>query len=278
MKRTLIAALRRHGRRPVARPVQRADHADLLFLGAVVTPADRLARRPVDPQRRKGDQRQGRVPQAAQAGCLPPRPSRLAARTGGEVDAAFGAPAYSPKRFAAYQFTELPFLGDKAEITSVALWRTHVKFFADKRYFAGVELVGLNTHGPGHLFTRGRAVLEPAEHEGAEDSYRRTDPAPRSSRPGAAWSSASPHPRSTSCCRRAWSTGSPSPGNRCPSFRITRLAHVRHHRPRRALQFELLPGLVQEEVGRPAQAGQGRDRAADRRAFRPLRRQGLGRP
>ena len=42
---------------------------------------------------------------------------------------------YSPKRFAAYTFSQLPFLGDSATATSIALARAHNKFLKDKGFY-----------------------------------------------------------------------------------------------------------------------------------------------
>ena len=60
----------------------------------------------------------------------------------------------SPRAFAAYLFAEQPFIGDSAVASSVALWRTHKKFFASKNFYRGVHLVGVNAHGPGLIHPR----------------------------------------------------------------------------------------------------------------------------
>ncbi|MEQ8696744.1 MAG: TRAP transporter substrate-binding protein, partial [Bauldia litoralis] len=150
-----------------------------------------------------------------------PRAHLDAVRTG-QVDVAFGAPAYSPKRFAAYQFTELPLLGETAEVTSVALWRTQTKFFADKNYFAGAELVGFNTHGPGHLFTKSKAVLKPADMKGQK--IRTGGPIPRQI--VEAWGGVvirQPAPKVYELLSTGVVDGVTFPWESVPSFRITRL-------------------------------------------------------
>lgn len=93
-------------------------------------------------------------------------PAHIDAVRTGQADAAMSVHDYSPKRFAAYTFSQLPQLGDTALHTSVALWRTHAKFFADKDFYRGVRLIGINTHGPGHLFVRTRNVMAPADMAG----------------------------------------------------------------------------------------------------------------
>jgi TRAP-type C4-dicarboxylate transport system substrate-binding protein len=150
-----------------------------------------------------------------------PRASLDAVRTD-QADVAFGAPPYSPKRFAAYEFTELPLLGDKAEITSVALWRTHVKFFRHKGYFAGVYLVGLNTHGPGQLFTRNHPVLKPADMKGLK--IRTGGSIPRQI--VEAWGAVAvrqPAPKVYELLATGVVDGVTFPWESVPSFRITKL-------------------------------------------------------
>jgi TRAP-type C4-dicarboxylate transport system substrate-binding protein len=73
---------------------------------------------------------------------------------------------YSPKRFAAYMFAEHPFLGDRAIASSVALARTHAKFFAGKNLYKGVHLVGMNTHGPGVIHHSKKVFTVPSDMKG----------------------------------------------------------------------------------------------------------------
>ncbi len=94
-----------------------------------------------------------------------PRGHHDAVRTG-QADATFLVHGYLGKRFAAYDFSSFAFLGDDAVATSIALQRTHDKFFAGKGFYAGVKLVGLNTHGPGHFYMRTRHIMKPADLKG----------------------------------------------------------------------------------------------------------------
>jgi TRAP-type C4-dicarboxylate transport system substrate-binding protein len=104
-------------------------------------------------------------------------PAHLAAVRTGQVDAAFGVHGYSPKLFAAYLFGEHPFIGDTATASSIALWRTHAKFFADKDYYKGVHLVGINAHGPGLIHHRTKNILKPSDMDGQK--IRTGGPIPR---------------------------------------------------------------------------------------------------
>lgn len=94
-----------------------------------------------------------------------PRAYLDAVRTG-QTDIGFGTHSYSPQLFAAYHFTDFPFLGDRSVVTSVALQRTHDKFFADKNLYDGVQLIGINTLGPGLLFHRTKLIKSPEDMVG----------------------------------------------------------------------------------------------------------------
>ena len=94
-----------------------------------------------------------------------PRAHLDAVRTG-QADAGMSVHGYSPRRFAAYLFAEHPFLGDRAEASSVALWRTHKKFFEKKNMYRGVHLIGVNTHGPGVIHHSKKHILKPSDMQG----------------------------------------------------------------------------------------------------------------
>jgi TRAP-type C4-dicarboxylate transport system substrate-binding protein len=105
-----------------------------------------------------------------------PRAYLDAVRTG-QIDAGFGVFGYSPKRFASYHFADLPGAGDNAVAGSVAFQRTQDKFLAKKNFFAGTKLVGVNTHGPGLIFTRNKFIKKPSDMKGLK--IRTGGPIPR---------------------------------------------------------------------------------------------------
>ena len=72
----------------------------------------------------------------------------------GIADLVLAVPGYTPGRFVSDKLYSLPFLGDNAEATSVAAWRTYEKYFAKLNEFQGVKLLGVFTHGPGQLQTK----------------------------------------------------------------------------------------------------------------------------
>jgi len=84
----------------------------------------------------------------------------------GQADVGFSVHGYGRKQFAPYLFAELPFLGEKAVNTSIALQRTHDKFLADKGFYKGVHLIGMNTHGPGVVNHTKKNILKPEDMEG----------------------------------------------------------------------------------------------------------------
>jgi len=84
----------------------------------------------------------------------------------GIADISWGVHGYTPGRFVVTQLVELPFLGDDAEALSVAYWRVHQKYLAAANEHSGVKLLGLMTHGPGHIYNSKRAINMPSDLEG----------------------------------------------------------------------------------------------------------------
>lgn len=93
-------------------------------------------------------------------------PAHLSAVRTGQADVGFSVHGYSPKLFAAYLFAELPMLGDTGTATSIALQRTHDKFLSDKKFYKGVHVIGMNTHGPGLIHHSKKHILKPEDMAG----------------------------------------------------------------------------------------------------------------
>jgi TRAP-type C4-dicarboxylate transport system substrate-binding protein len=70
----------------------------------------------------------------------------------GIVDFSFTVHGYTPGRFVATKMTEFGFLGDSAESISVAYQRMHDKHLAKLGEHAGVKVIGVFSHGPGHMY------------------------------------------------------------------------------------------------------------------------------
>ena len=107
----------------------------------------------------------GRVKVEIMQASLGKPPAHFDIARDGIADVTFGVHGYTPGRFVLTQIAELPFLGASAEALSVAYWRTHEAMLADADEHGGVKLLGLFTHGPGHIFNTQRDIdtLENAE-------------------------------------------------------------------------------------------------------------------
>jgi TRAP-type transport system periplasmic protein len=65
---------------------------------------------------------------------------------------------YTPGRFVLSQVAEFPFLGDNAEINSVAYQRIYERMLAKANEHAGVKVLAVFTHGPGQLYNARRPI------------------------------------------------------------------------------------------------------------------------
>ncbi|WP_150522509.1 TRAP transporter substrate-binding protein [Roseibium sediminis] len=84
----------------------------------------------------------------------------------GLADVSYGVHGYQPGRFVMTKAVEMPLLGDNATATSVAYWRIHEKHLAQFDEHKGVKLLGLFTHGPGHIFNSVRPIEKLADLDG----------------------------------------------------------------------------------------------------------------
>lgn len=84
----------------------------------------------------------------------------------GIADAAMSVHAYTADRFPTAYGMTLPGYADDATSASVAYWRTYKEHFEKANEFDGVKLIGLWTHGPGHFFTRNKAITSAEDLEG----------------------------------------------------------------------------------------------------------------
>jgi TRAP-type C4-dicarboxylate transport system substrate-binding protein len=69
----------------------------------------------------------------------------------GLADVAYTCNAYTPGRFSLSEGVELPFIGNSAEATCVAYWKTYKKYFEKADEYKGVQLLSVFTHGPGQI-------------------------------------------------------------------------------------------------------------------------------
>lgn len=149
-------------------------------------------------------------------------PAHFDAVRTGQADAAFTVHDYLPGRFYMYSFAQLPFGGEDAVATSVALWRTHKKFFDEEKIYRGVKLIGINTHGPGQIFHRTKFIKTPDDIKGQK--MRVGGPIPRAV--VAAWGGVpvrQPVTKSYELLSTGVVDGITFPWESVPSFRITSL-------------------------------------------------------
>jgi TRAP-type C4-dicarboxylate transport system substrate-binding protein len=76
----------------------------------------------------------------------------------GLMDLSFITHGYTPGRFALTDAAEFPFLGDTAEITSVAFQRIHGRMLAAAAEHRDIVLLSVFTHGPGQIYNTRRAI------------------------------------------------------------------------------------------------------------------------
>ena len=95
-----------------------------------------------------------------------PPPNQFDMVRDGVIDAAITVHGYTPARFPLMQAGELPFLSDKSEALSVALWRVTQKHFAAKDEHAGTQVMAIYTSQPGRVFTTKRALKSLKDWEG----------------------------------------------------------------------------------------------------------------
>ena len=87
-------------------------------------------------------------------------PGTFDAVRNGLADLSFTVHGYTPGRFATTQFAEVPFLGDSAEITSVAFQRMYQKNPAIADEHKGVKVLAVFTHGPGIVLNAKKPVTK----------------------------------------------------------------------------------------------------------------------
>lgn len=149
-------------------------------------------------------------------------PAHLDAVRTGQADVAFSVHGYTPQRFAAYLFAELPMLGDTGEGTSVALQKVHEDYLATKGFYKGVHLIGMNTHGPGLIHHSKKHIMSPADMQGQK--MRTGGPIPQ--KIVEAWGGVSirqPAPKSYEILSTGIADGVTFPFESLESFKITKI-------------------------------------------------------
>lgn len=84
----------------------------------------------------------------------------------GLADLSFGIHGYTPGRFVLTSVAELPFLGNSAEITSVAYQRVFERHEAMRKEHKGLKVLSVFTHGPADIYLAKRPVKTLADLQG----------------------------------------------------------------------------------------------------------------
>ncbi len=85
-------------------------------------------------------------------------PGTFDAVRNGLADLSFTVHGYTPGRFVLPQLVEFPFMGDSAEVTSVAFQRIYNKYPAFAEEHKGVKVLAVFTHGPGIVFNTKKPI------------------------------------------------------------------------------------------------------------------------
>lgn len=91
----------------------------------------------------------------------PPQHWELARK--GVADITWGNFTYEPERFKSLWFAEMPFTGEKAEASAIALWDTYQKYLSQNPTYAGVKMLGVGTLGPGAIHHVSKDIVTPED-------------------------------------------------------------------------------------------------------------------
>ena len=108
----------------------------------------------------------GKVKFRFPAKTLAPPPRQWSMVTKGVADLGMLANIFETKRLTLTELATLPFGTSTAEKTSIALWKTHKKFFEGANEYKGVKLLGLFVHGGGDLLMMKKAITQASDLKG----------------------------------------------------------------------------------------------------------------
>ena len=84
----------------------------------------------------------------------------------GLADLSFSVHGYTPGRYVSTQMSELPFMGDSAEASSVAYQRMYMRHLAALNEHKGLKVITVFTHGPGVVFNTKRPISSLVDMQG----------------------------------------------------------------------------------------------------------------
>ena len=108
----------------------------------------------------------GSVKPKQSAAKVGPPPKNWQVVTKGLADVVMLANLFQPKRIQLPKVSEIPLNSPSAQKTSVALWKTHQKYFKKANEFKGAKLVGLFVVSPNMLHSRKKPIKSIADLKG----------------------------------------------------------------------------------------------------------------
>jgi TRAP-type C4-dicarboxylate transport system substrate-binding protein len=93
-------------------------------------------------------------------------PATFDAVRDGAMDISVAVTSWTPARHILPRIAEFPGTGETAEVNSVAYSRLHFRHLQQAGEYQGVHLIGVFTHGPGHVFTTKRAIAGVSDFQG----------------------------------------------------------------------------------------------------------------
>lgn len=109
---------------------------------------------------------EGRISIEITPATLAPADSQVEMLQGGVADLAIFATSWYPDQLLFQNVSVLPFSGESSLASSVALWRTHEKFFEPAMDLPGVKLLSLYRNPPKILFTVTKEIQKPEDMRG----------------------------------------------------------------------------------------------------------------
>lgn len=108
----------------------------------------------------------GRIKSNLLAKAVTSPPGTFDAIRDGLADISWTVDGYTPGRFLLTRVVEFPFLGETAEINTVAYQRIHLRHLAKADEHKGVKVLAVFAHGPGSILSTRKAVRTVADLNG----------------------------------------------------------------------------------------------------------------
>lgn len=108
----------------------------------------------------------GRIKHNLLAKAVSSPPATFDAIRDGLADVSWTVDGYTPGRFVLTRVAEFPFMGETAEVNSVAYQRIHERYLAKANEHNGVRVLSVFSQGPTGIYTTKKAVKSPDDLQG----------------------------------------------------------------------------------------------------------------